>query len=142
MYRLAMACNDYRNGNHTGKVDAINITDESGDGLHLVGDRPLSCGVTKSTNSGMPRFLHIGHLRLRIHSYSIWVGSWCFDEASMDNDELAKSVNYLRKRGWRCEGGYVELADKYESSEDFTATDFIEEKEAHGTTVQQFLRPA
>lgn len=126
MYRLAMACNDYRNGNYKGVVDAINIADESGDGLHLVGDRPLSCSVTKSANSGMPRFLCIGHLRLRIHSYSTWVGNWCWDEASMDNEELAKAVNYLRKRGWQCEGGYVELTDKYEGNEALTADDFTE----------------
>lgn len=135
MYRLAMACNDYRNGNHKGFADAINITDETGDGLHLVGDRPLSCGVTKSTNSGMPRFLRIGHLRLRIHSYSTWVGSWVWDEASMDASELAKAVNYLHKRGWHCEGGYVELSDKYEGDEAFTANDFTEGQETYGTKV-------
>lgn len=126
MYRLAMACNDHRNGNYKGVVDAINITDESGDGLHLVGERPLSCGIEKSTNSGTYRFLHIGHLRLRIHSYARWVGNWCWDEASMDDAELAKAVNYLRKRGWCCEGGYIGLTEKYESKELFTSEDFKE----------------
>jgi hypothetical protein len=126
MYRLAMACNDSRNGSHRGFADAINVTDETGDGLHLVGDRPVSCGVVRSTNSGMPRFLRIGHLRLRIHSYRTWVCNWCYDEASMDASELAKAVNYLRKRGWRCEGGYVELTDKYEGAEALTVDDFTE----------------
>lgn len=127
MYRLAMACNDYRNGNHTGRVESINISDESGYGLQLVGDRPLSCHVFHPERIGMPRFLSIGHLRqIRIHSYGYWVGNIVWDEAAMDATELAKVVNYLRRRGWRCEGGYILLADKYERGEAFTAEDFQE----------------
>lgn len=130
MYRLAMACNDYRNGNHIGIVEVINIADETGEGLHLGGDRPQTCYPINAANSRKPHFLRLGHLRLRIHGYRTWVGSWVWDEASMDATELAKAVNYLRKRGWHCEGGYVELADKYEGGEALTAEDFTEEATA------------
>lgn len=129
MYRLAMACNDHRNGSYTGHVSTIHIADSHGDVLLLAGDRPLSCGVSRSPNSNKLRNLRIGHLRLRLHSYSTWVGNWCWDEATLDTDDLAKVVNYLRKRGWHCEGGYAELFNKYESGAEFMSTDFKQVKE-------------
>ena len=82
-FYISLACNDPRNGNQTGYVDAIQVR-PAGDIeslMQLVGGR-LSLRMFRSANSKKPREIKIGHILLRIHSYSTWVGNWCWDEAS------------------------------------------------------------
>jgi hypothetical protein len=131
MTHIHLACNNYRNGFHQGFVESISIDSDGIDPmLMLVGNR-LSCGVAGgllgSEKSRECRFLRLGHLRnLRILSYTTWVGNWCWDSAQLSPEDTAKVVNYLKRRNWENEGGWVEMGEKWDSGHVFTASDFDE----------------
>lgn len=126
MVQLHLACNDYRNGNHTGYVEKVEI---GTDALSVTGVQ-LQCRIIRSENSRKPRFLKLGHLEMRIESYVSWAGNWCWDMALVKPAHAAKVANYLKERGWYCESGWAETFAKWESGESFVADDFLElEKE-------------
>jgi hypothetical protein len=128
MTHIHLACNSERNGFHQGFVESISIYGNDGIDpmLMLVGNR-LPCGVMRSEKSHKYRFLRLGHLRnLRILSYTIWVGNWCWDAAQLSPEDTAKLVNYLKRRGWENEGGWICMGEKWDSGHVFTASDFDE----------------
>ena len=129
MTHIHLACNDYRNGNFTGNVESVSIYDADAitPYLMLTGNR-VSCRLLYSKNSRKPRFLYLGHLRqLRVLSFTPWAGNWCWDAAQLSPDDTAKVANYLKRRGWHCEGGYEDMGDKWEQPDYvFTTADFNE----------------
>ena len=132
-FYISLACNDPRNGNPTGYVDAIQVR-PAGDIeslMQLVGGR-LSLRMFYSANSKKPREIKIGHIILRIHSYSTWVGNWCWDEASADTDQVERLLAYLQRRGWTCEQGESTLYEKWERKEIITAADLDERAAGEG----------
>jgi len=133
---ISLACNDPRNGNPTGYVDAIQVRPD-GDIesiMQLVGGR-LSLRMFHSANSKKPREIKIGHIILRIHSYSTWVGNWCWDEASADTDQVERLLAYLQRRGWTCEQGESTLYEKWERKEIITAADLDERAAGEGEAI-------
>ena len=128
MIHLHIACNDYRNGIHTGQVESIQFfgADDVDPMLMLNGNR-LVCGILYSMK-GRERYLRLGHLSaVEILSYTTWVGNWCWDSALVSDADAAKVANYLRKRGWQNEGGWIDIGEKWDSEEPFTEKDFQEQ---------------
>lgn len=127
MISLHLACNDPDNGNHTGQVDSIQFYGSDNlDPMLMLHGRALRC-VPWRSGGGKTRFLRLGHFpAIRMPGYATWVGNWCWDAALISDDDAAKIANYLRKRGWHNEGGWVEMGDKWDSSEPFTGKDFQE----------------
>lgn len=126
MVHLHMACNNPDNGNHTGQADAIQFFggDDLDPMLMLTG-RPLRCRPWISHKSGKTRHLQLGHFPgIRIVGYTTWVGNWCWDAAQISDADAAKVANYLRKRGWHNEGGWVDMDEKWDSETPFTEQDF------------------
>lgn len=129
MTHIHLACNDHRNGNHKHSVESIQFYgDDPIEPMLMLTGRNLVCDVERSQRSGNPRFLQLGHFKaLRLLSYTTWAGNWCWDAAQLSPDDTAKVANYLKRRGWHCEGGWEDMGDKWEQPDYvFTAEDFAE----------------
>lgn len=129
MIHLHMACNNPDNGIHTGQVESIQVfgADDVDPMLMLTGPS-ARCRVWRSTKASKLRFLRLGHIpAIRVLSYATWVGNWCWDAALVSDADAAKVANYLRRRGWQNEGGWIDVGKKWDSEEPFTEKDFQEQ---------------
>lgn len=126
MIHLHLACNNPDNGNRTSGVESIQFFGaDSVDPMLMLNGKRLHFGFGWPANNRQTRFLCLGHLStLRIISYATWVGNWCWDAALVSDADAAKVANYLRKRGWENEGGWVDMGDKWDSPAPFTERDF------------------
>jgi len=126
MIHIHLACNNPDNGTHTGQTESIQFFGaDSVDPMLMLTGLSARCQVWRSTKSSKSRLLRLGHLpAIRILNYSTWVGNWCWDAALVSDADAAKVANYLRKRKWHNEGGWVEMGDKWDSQEPFTEKDF------------------
>lgn len=129
MIHLHIACNNPDNGTRTGRVESIRFFGaDDVDPMLMLNGGPLRCRLWHSAKSRKPRFLRLGHIpAIRVVSYTTWVGNWCWDSALVSDADAAKVANYLRKRGWQNEGGWVDVGEKWESEEPFTEDDFQEQ---------------
>lgn len=123
--QIHLACNNPDNGNMQWYVESININIGSFEpALMLTGSR---LAVGRWSNCSHWR---LGHLSsLKVLSYSRWVGNWCWDMVVVSQKDAAKIVNYLKKRGWCCEGGWAEMDEKWDNDYVFAADDFVEVSE-------------
>lgn len=125
MVQLLMACNDHRNGSYTGQTEKVTLRVDDDMALDLSGKK-VACRLLFATLSGKPRYLRFGHLELRIGGYSTWYGNWCWDMAKVQTADAAKVANYLRKRGWKYDEAWSEMAQKWDAGTEFIAGDFAE----------------
>lgn len=100
-----IACNDYRNGNFCGRLEAVQYNE-----LELV------CAAGSVAISFLPQ--QRVRISRRVFEYvgrKAWVGNWCWDAISMPKKEAHRLIGYLREAGrWQCEGGPVRLCDWYD----------------------------
>lgn len=124
--RVLLLVNNCDNGVHTGYVERVDIGSEV---LWLYG-RQLRCYVIRAKSGYKPRFLRLGHITVRIDSYTRWAGNWCWDMVTVDAAGAAKIVNYLRRRQWEIESGWASLFEKFRSGQEIAAADLTEEEGA------------
>ena len=118
---VGLACNDYRNGDFTGKATAIHI----GDALEL--EPTLLYGGLSVRRGGDS--IRLGRLKMHCFGYRTWYGNWCWDAVRIGIRDAAKLANYLKKNGWQCTGGLCDVCDKWEAGA-LTADDLREPVEA------------
>ena len=107
---LMLACNDPKNGMHTGRCDSIEIlaSAKSPDALlELHGDS------WRCVRDGS--WLKIGHQRLFCAGYKEWVGNWCWDAAYVPAtiDVARLLVALQRSPLWDVEAGDTLLYDAW-----------------------------
>jgi hypothetical protein len=90
MVRVSLACNDHRNGEHRGFVEAVQIADV----IQLEGAR-----VHCYNEFG---HLAIAGLTLPLHGYTAWVGNWCWDQAWLTELDAWRLLEALRRERWHC----------------------------------------
>lgn len=90
MVRVSLACNDHRNGEHQGYIEAVQIVDV----IQLEGAR-LRC-------FRMDGRLIVAGLTLPLHGYWTWVGNWCWDEARLTELDAWRLLEALRRERWHC----------------------------------------
>ena len=103
---VSLCTNNWRNGEDTGHVSAVQV----GDSIDLqwgeIGSEPRY----SITDEG----LKISHKTFPIRSKRDWYGNWCWTGVSMDEQIAVSLLNYLSKdERWHCEGGVCDLTDAY-----------------------------
>ena len=122
--QVLLLVNNPDNGLPLGYTECVDIGSE---GMQLSG-RKLRCYVIRAKNSHNLRFLRLGHISVRIDSYTRWAGNWCWDMVTVDAAGAAKIVNYLRRRQWEIESGWTSLFEKFRSGQEIAAADLTEEE--------------
>lgn len=122
--KITLACNDWRNGNFRGTVDAVNIeADDDIEPMLALSGNEMPCGYTYDDNKRSG--LWIGDLRdIVLLGYARWAGNWCWDMACINDDDAVRIINYLMGFEWDCDCGYGIAYRKYENAEYITAEDF------------------
>lgn len=118
---VMFACNDYRNGNRTAWVDAVEIPDwirVEGPRLHY-GTEVVraSVGALGDTAPRRRWYLHVGRSHYYAARYQTWVGNWCWDLATLSLADANRLFEMLRRRGWGIEEGASGLFDRWQSHE-------------------------
>lgn len=126
----AFCCNDWRNGNFTGRVTNIELQVGNETGLELACEEsyPSRCPEFRFDGDGEPsdKYIAISGKRFPASGYRTWVGNWCWDAVTMDAITAADLLNFLRSSGkWQAEGGIVRLGDQWESGEKFRPSDLL-----------------
>lgn len=127
-FTVMVCCNDYRNGNPTGRFESLEIFDCELTGLPMT----FSCEDRhhRERNSGTGDMTaRFGRLTVPALSYKSWVGNWCWDAVSVRLIYAVRIWNHLVSTGnWHCEGGPCELFDLFNSKgmiDPKTAPDFL-----------------
>lgn len=107
---LDFLCNNPDNGDFTGRCEAVQLPDEAID-LHC-GEWGSRAGVTLNERG---KKLYFGRIAVTPLGRRTWYGNWCWDAYKLTVEDAAKILAYCKKMGWQCEGGWCELADKYDS---------------------------
>lgn len=123
--KIYLSCNNPDNGNPQGYVESVQINVGSIEpALVLEGNR-LKCRAYPTIY-----VLSLGHFKkIELLNYHTWVGNWCWNMATVSAKEAVKVVNYLKRRGWHCEGGWADMCDKWENEHVFVMDDFTEVSE-------------
>lgn len=103
-----VATND-DNGNHTGLVTVVEVSDV----IYLEGE-PVTCRPDVKT-------FKIAGLSVPLHGYGRWVGNMCWDCALLESADIATIINWLRTLGWSCTEAESSLFDKFHNGRDITA---------------------
>lgn len=97
-------CNDPNNGLFTGKVSDFNIDLPCGEPLELSGPE---CRITVLVNR-----IKIGQKSFLFRNYREWVGNWCWNAATLEDEAVWRLVSYLRDvKKWTCQCGPTGLFD-------------------------------
>ena len=100
---LDFACNDHRNGMFQGWFESAVI-----EGAHIELEGPR-IRITEVSN----RVLRVGRITLPIIGSRDWVGNWCWNGYTLKPTYAVTVLNYLRKRGYRCDAGPCEIYDRW-----------------------------
>lgn len=103
MVRVSLACNDPRNGEHQGYIEALQIADV----IQLEGAR-----VRCFTMGGR---LIVAGLTLPIHGYGVWAGNWCWDEVRLSTLDAWRLLEALRRERWSCGEAESVLYDAWDA---------------------------
>lgn len=120
LIQVAFCCNDHRNGNFTGRFDAIYFYHPSGEPVKIEG------GENAVSFSG--RGVKVCRKTFRCRGHTQWVGNWCWDAVWMTPDDAAQLINYLRTLGgWRAHCAPSEIFDAInETAEPITGKQLLE----------------
>ena len=139
------ACNDWRNGDPTGKFEHSEVTREPYgcvvelEHMETTVDYKSSridhtCGdpacVSPAHLRRLPAILRVGRLTVPCFGHTSWLGNWCWDGFSVSEESAAKIINYLRdKREAHCIGGESDVFDKINGKATVEAKD-LEDRDA------------
>jgi hypothetical protein len=101
---LMLCCNDPRGGLFQHWLGDATI-EVRGESVELNGHR-----VRMAFKGGGK--LRIGKVEVQPLSFAEWVGNWCWDSATLTDEDARQVVNYLIGHGWHCTSGPVEWYDR------------------------------
>lgn len=115
---VSFLCNYPSTGCFSGKFSAIDIERDGGSSImhfdYAVISEEEITGPSIEIDRENRKVL-IGHMKLHYTGYTSNFGNWCWDAFLMDEHNVSKLLNYLRKsKFWDMTEGEENLFDKWE----------------------------
>jgi hypothetical protein len=103
-----MLCVNNRNGQHTGRVERVDIVCDGADCIISAEGDPVPC------QPGYPcQSFNIGDVRVKCLRYGTYVGNIFWDCAVVSIEYVVKALNYLASQHWTLLEADTRLWDKW-----------------------------